>query len=120
MAYSGKRVLVLEDEMLVAMALEDAVIAAGHECLGPTSSIAGALALLERNSCDAAVLNIVIAGQRVDPVCTALERRGIPFGFATGLDAADDGGPWKHRPRVLKPYDEANIRRLLAQLLSGA
>jgi DNA-binding response OmpR family regulator len=115
MTFSTKRVLVVEDELLVAMTIEDAVVADGHECVGPASSIAGALQLLSERDCDAAILNVFIAGERIDPVCYELVRRGVPFGFATG--AGDQDGRWSDIPRIAKPYEDDVLRGLIRQLV---
>jgi AmiR/NasT family two-component response regulator len=85
---SGKRVLVVEDEALVAMLLEDELRDAGAEIVGPAASLGHALRLIDRAAADgglsAAVLDIDLDGRHVEPVADRLAALGVPFVFATG------------------------------------
>ncbi len=80
----GRRVLVVEDEALVAMDLQFAFEDAGAQVLGPAMSLSEALAVAEQAEIDCALLDVDIAGQDVYPVAQVLQRRGIPFIFHTG------------------------------------
>ena len=81
----GRRVLIVEDEALVAMDLQFAFEDAGAEVLGPAMSLSDALALAEHApEIDCALLDVNIAGRDVYPVAQMLQRRGIPFIFHTG------------------------------------
>lgn len=80
----GMRVLIVEDEALVAIDLQFAFEDAGAEVLGPAMSLASALALAEQAAIDCALLDVDIAGHDVYPVARVLQRRGIPFIFHTG------------------------------------
>jgi len=81
----GKRILIVEDEALVAIDLQFAFEDAGAEVLGPALRLAEALALAEQApQIDCALLDVDIAGQDVYPVARVLQRRGIPFIFHTG------------------------------------
>jgi CheY-like chemotaxis protein len=104
----GKRILVVEDEVLVSMLLEDELRDAGATVLGPAPSVGDALRLAEAAAADgglsAAVLDINLEGQRVWPVADRLAALGVPFLFATGYgEGCDTGG---HAAPVLhKPFD---------------
>ena len=113
----GRRILVVEDEALVAMLVEDALLDAGCSVVGPVATVAEALALLEQGEMpEAAVLDLNLAGETSTPVADALTRRGVPFVVATGYGAA--GLPPEHRdvPVLAKPYDPAELTATLARL----
>jgi CheY-like chemotaxis protein len=113
---SGRRVLVVEDEALVAMLVEDALLDAGASVIGPAATVAEALALLERETPEAAVLDLNLAGETSTPVADALAARGVPFVVATGYGA--DGLPPGHAavPVLAKPYDPDDLTAALSRL----
>ena len=113
---SERRVLVVEDEALVAMLVEDALLDAGASVIGPAATVAEALALLERETPDAAVLDLNLAGETSTPVADALAARGVPFVVATGYGA--DGLPPGHAsvPVLAKPYDPDDLTAALDRL----
>ena len=114
---SGRRVLVVEDEALVAMLVEDALLDAGAEVIGPVATVAEALTLLKSQTPEAAVLDLNLAGETSTPVADELKRRGVPFVIATGYGA--DGVPPSHAgvPVLAKPYDPAELTSALLRLL---
>jgi CheY-like chemotaxis protein len=82
-----KRILVVEDDYLVAMDIVRALERAGAEVIGPAPAVEAALAALEQTVLDGAILDINLGGEMAFPVADALMARGIPFIFATGYDA---------------------------------
>ncbi|MCQ8186005.1 response regulator [Parvularcula maris] len=80
----GLRVLIVEDEAFVAMALEEGFEKAGAEVVGPAATLAEATEYAEAEKIDAAVLDIDLAGLDVFPAADILRRRGVPFVFQTG------------------------------------
>ena len=113
----GRRILVVEDEALVAMLVEDALLDAGAIVLGPAATVAEALGLLEREPApDAAVLDLNLAGETSTPVANVLAERGVPFVVATGYGAS--GLPPGHAkvPVLAKPYDPDELTSALARL----
>jgi CheY-like chemotaxis protein len=84
---AGKRILVVEDDYLVAMDIVRALERAGAEVIGPAPAVEAALAALEQTVLDGAILDINLGGEMAFPVADALMARGIPFIFATGYDA---------------------------------
>jgi CheY-like chemotaxis protein len=81
----GKRILIVEDEALLALELQFAFEDEGADILGPAMSLENAMAIAAvGNEIDMAVLDVDIAGQDVYPVAALLQRRGIPFLFHTG------------------------------------
>ena len=80
---SKLRVLVVEDESLVAMMVEDVLIDLGHEIAGVAGRLSEALRLATDLEIDFAVLDLNLNGERTDPVAAALRSRGVPFVFPT-------------------------------------
>ena len=113
----GKRILAVEDALLLAFDLEEMLTKAGCRVLGPVPTAARAIRLIERHVPDAAVLDINLHDHDSMPVADELADRRIPFVFATGYEA--DVLPKRHRSRPLlsKPYDSTRIVEALAQLL---
>ncbi len=84
----GHRVLVVEDDYLLAQDLREQLMCWGAEMIGPVTKVAEALAFLEAGSApDMAILDIELNDTMVYPVAEVLRARGIPFVFATGYDA---------------------------------
>ena len=114
-AYSGLRVLVVEDEPIVAMCLEDILEALDCATIGPAARLADGLVLAERELLGAAILDINLAGERSTPIAETLRRRGVPFVFASGYGAVPEG--FDGVPLVAKPYREADIEAALKAIL---
>lgn len=113
----GRRILVAEDEVLVALEVEQALRDAGAEPLGPYATVAAALAAAE-GSLDAAVLDVNLQGEIAAPVAARLRARGLPFLFMTGYGRLDLlPAELRGAPTLRKPVQrEALIRRLAAML----
>lgn len=95
----GQRVLVVEDEALVAMELTRVLTAAGAEVVGPAGAIEEALDLLDGHAIDRALLDVNLGGRLITPVARALAGRRIPFVYLTGYQEPDvDGGPILRKP----------------------
>jgi CheY-like chemotaxis protein len=87
-----KRILIVEDEHIVAMLVEDLIIELGAEAVGPATTLETALDMAQSGDFDLAILDMNINGARSTDVALALKARGIPFVFATGYGAAEDLG----------------------------
>ncbi len=120
----GKRVLVVEDEALVSMLVEDALLEAGAEVVGPVHSVADALRAVERWEADggisAAVLDINLGGKHVSPVADRLAALGVPFLFATGYGDGYDTRGHGTAPRLEKPSDPKGLVVVIEALASRA
>lgn len=112
---SDLTVLIVEDEPLIAMSLEDALIDQGVTCLGPAGSVTAALDMIEAGGFDIALLDVNLRGERVDAVADRLAAAGIPFIFTTGHGA--EGLPAAHRARPVigKPFRDIDITDALAR-----
>ena len=107
------RVLVVEDEAMVAMMLEDMLDDLGCQVVGPAASLAAGLELARSAPLDAAVLDVNLAGEKVFPIADALSERGVPFVFATGYGRAGLREKDTARPVVQKPYSTQDLTRTL-------
>lgn len=112
-ALTGLRVLVVEDEPIVAMCLEDQLEELGCITVGPAATLAAGLSLAEKAPIDAAILDINLAGERSDIIAELLRKRGIPFAFASGYGAAPEGFSV---PLIGKPYRTDDIRATLQKI----
>jgi CheY-like chemotaxis protein len=108
------RVLVVEDEYLLADDLRREIEAAGAEVLGPAASVGAALRLLDGpDRADAAVLDVNLGGDSVYPVARALRRLGVPFVFLTGFDPWALPRDFADAPHYEKPVDARQVLRAL-------
>jgi CheY-like chemotaxis protein len=112
------RVLVVEDEALVAMLIEDQLSDLGYEIVGPAATAAQAVALCERERVDTAVLDINLGGgQRSDPVAELLSERDIPFVFVTGYGKHGVAERFKGTAVLQKPFTKDQLEAVLAERL---
>jgi DNA-binding response OmpR family regulator len=110
---AGRRLLLVEDELMVAMALEDALAEAGLVIVGPVARVNRAVALAQEQAVDVALLDINLAGERVFPVADVLAAKGVPFLFLTGYSKSSLPPEYSSRPVLSKPCD---MRVLLAEI----
>ena len=115
----GLRVIVVEDETLVAILLEDMLTDLGCEVLWTAHRVSKALDLVARSRPDAAVLDVNIGGDEVYPVAVALAERAIPFVFATGYGIRGLTEPWRNRPIVQKPFQAEHLSHSLLAALGS-
>jgi CheY-like chemotaxis protein len=114
---TGRRVLVVEDEYFIAQDLRTALEARGAGVVGPAPDAESALTLLGQSPVDIAVLDIHLAGAIDFTVADELDRRGIPFVFATGYEAATV--PERHRevPLWRKPFESRELAASLCKTM---
>jgi two-component SAPR family response regulator len=116
----GRRVMIVEDELLVAMEMESLLEEQGCSVLGPAPTVDRALDLLDRERPDAAILDVNLDGQTAIPVAAALNAQGIPFLLATGYGNAQGSAPeLKDAPRIDKPVSHDRLVRVLARILKS-
>jgi len=106
---SKPRVLIVEDEPLIALALEEALSELGFSVAGNMSKIPEALEFLSRENVDVALLDVNLGIQKIDPVADVLAARKCPFVFTTGYDRS--GLPQAHAHRVVieKPFHTEDL-----------
>ena len=114
---AANRILIVEDEPLIAMMLEDFVEMVGKSVAGIVDNVAGAMTAIEAGGVEAAILDLNLrGGEKSTPVAAALSKRGIPFVFATGGgDESLDPG-FRDRPCLHKPFTMESVEQVLASL----
>jgi CheY-like chemotaxis protein len=114
----GLRVLVVEDEPMLSLALQDMLADLGCVVAGTAARLEQALRLARELTFDIAMLDIDLGGKRVDPVAAAVCARRLPVVFVTGY--GEDGAPRDLLGPVLeKPYEAADLQRALGQALGA-
>jgi CheY-like chemotaxis protein len=115
--FSGRRVLLVEDEMIVAWLLEDILADLGCVVVGPAASISEALVMIDAEDFDVAVLDVNLNGKMSYPVADVLVSRGVPFLFSTGYDKDRLLEAYRIFPVLQKPFHRSELGYTLAQLL---
>jgi CheY-like chemotaxis protein len=117
-ALQGLRILVVEDELLLALSLEQDLMTAGCSVVGPFTTLTSAKEAARREQFDLATLDINLNGQMVFPLAEELLARCLPFVFVTGYAHTDLPEQFRAHPRVPKPYDPPVLIQTIAQLLA--
>lgn len=111
-----RRVLVVEDETLVAMMLEEMLQELNCSVLGPAGDLAEAMGFAETGEFDLALLDVSLRRTPSFPVAEILQKRGIPFAFMTGYGVQDFPPAYQQLPRLSKPFDLPDLQRALKAL----
>ena len=117
--FSGRRVLLVEDEMLVVWLLEDMLADLGCTVVGPASNVNQALAMIDAEAIDVAVLDVNLNGQMSYPVADALAARGVPFVFSTGYDKDTLLDGYRSVPVLQKPFHRSELSHTFSKLLTS-
>lgn len=121
--FQGRRILVVEDEPLITFLLEDALMIAGATVVVQAARVAEALSAIgtamAEGGIDAAVIDYTLAdGKTALPVADRLAELGVPFVFATGLDASEvNKGRHADAPVITKPYGPEDVLACLARIM---
>lgn len=113
---AGTRVLLIEDETLVAMLLEDALAELGCKVVGPVAHIDAARHAIEHARFDCALVDIDLRGRPAYPLAELLDKRGVPFSFVTGYDARGVDREFVRWPILGKPFNARQLRAVLVSL----
>lgn len=100
--------------MLVAMNIEDMLLALGHEVAGLASRLGAGLALAQEAEFDLAMLDVNLAGEMSFPIAALLDGRGIPYFFATGYGADGISEPYRAAPVLQKPFRSSDLESAIA------
>ena len=115
---SGLRVLVAEDELVIALLVEDVLVSYGAEVIGPFASADEALRAIVEAPPDAATLDVNLNGARVYPAARELQRLSVPFIFVTGYrNLPDCPAELAEVPRVTKPFRPQELASTLCGVL---
>ena len=112
------RILIVEDEALIAMTLEGVLVDAGFNVVGMAGRLQTALAFIERDICDAAVLDTNLAGVSAGPAALALMARGIPFIVVSGYLPDQQPAAFSGAVRLQKPCSPDDLIRALRSVLA--
>jgi DNA-binding NtrC family response regulator len=110
---AGRRILIAEDEILIALQLETILQELGCQIVGPVTRVDDVRRCLEARSFDGALVDVNLRGEQIFGVLPALIEVGVPFVITSGYDDATLFPPqFRAMPRIAKPFDEAALRRL--------
>jgi CheY-like chemotaxis protein len=112
-----KRILVVEDELMIRMLLEDMLRELGYTIVAEAAHIEAALEAANNADFDLAILDVNLNGQPISPVADALAARGTPFVFATGYGERSLPEHYRDRPTLKKPFQMEGLQRLLQSAL---
>jgi DNA-binding response OmpR family regulator len=113
-----RKVLVVEDEPIIALEIEGSLRDAGFDIAGCAGSVDNALAMLMDGDCDVAVLDANLRGRTVEPVALALRQRGRPFLFVSGYGRVYLPEAFPDAPHLSKPFEPGELITAVRQLLS--
>ena len=116
----GPRILVVEDDPIVAMDLTDTLGTMGYQVVATAHDVKSALSALQSGTPDLAVIDINLGHETSEPVAEVLIARGIPFLLSTGYDS--EGAPesvFSGLPRIIKPFSEPELKAKLDGLDTG-
>jgi CheY-like chemotaxis protein len=117
-APAAKRILVVEDELMIRMLLEDMLGELGYTVAAEAARIDEALEAAKTADFDVAILDVNLNGQTIAPVAEVLAARGTPFVFATGYGERGLPEAYRDRPTLKKPFQMDGLSRMLASALS--
>lgn len=115
----GRRILLVEDELLVSCLLEDMLEDLGCTLVGPASRVDQALRLVASEAIDAVMLDVSLDQQLSYPVADALVARGIPFLFSTGYDRNRLRDGYRSFAMLQKPFHPSELAKVLSGLFAG-
>ncbi|MCW1432082.1 response regulator [Novosphingobium sp. JCM 18896] len=111
------RILILEDEPLIAMELQETLEALGYEVAGPVSNCEAALELIWSDAVDAAVLDLILGEGTCEVVANELSLSGIPWAFASGYDTHELHEQFPEVPIIEKPSRSESVATVVKALL---
>jgi len=112
-----KKVLIVEDEPLIAMMIENFLEALDHEVAGVADSVKSAIDIIASGGVEVAILDRNLrAGETSVPIAEELERLGIPFIVASGGGIAEDPPVFRGRPVLPKPFTLSSMEKVLDAL----
>ena len=113
----GRKVLVVEDEALIAMLFEDILADLGCEVVGPAMNVRQALELAG-SAIDIAVLDLNLAGESSFPVAGVLRERGVPVVFSSGYGSSGLPPEWQDAPTLPKPFTAEEVADTLSRVVA--
>jgi CheY-like chemotaxis protein len=115
---SNRKVLVVEDEMMIAMLIEDMLDELGCKLVGPATNVPRALELIGKERVEVAVLDLNLDGKDTYAIADALRQKNVPFIFATGYGSTGMRPEYGDRPVLQKPFQAKDLETALAEALA--
>ena len=115
----SRRVLIIEDEGMVAMLLEDMLGDLGHKVVAIAGRMDQAEKFIAESSVDVVFLDVNLNGEQTYALAGELASRGIPFIFSTGYGSAGLKKEWRGTPALQKPFQARDLERVMRQVLDG-
>jgi DNA-binding response OmpR family regulator len=112
-----KRVLVVEDDAVLALDIAQQLTAAGLEVIGPAISVAKALRLIGQTGCDVAVLDVNLGSETAEPVALELRARGTPFVVLSGYSSEQHPPGFLGAPMLSKPARPEDLVAVLRKCM---
>ncbi len=113
-------ILIVEDHVVIAADLADAVQRSGGQVLGPVSRLSEALSVIATAPCDAALLDINLGHETAYLAAEMLQVREVPFAFLTGSEGDEIESRYAKIPVLRKPFSETEIESCLRRLMSSS
>ena len=113
-----RRVLVVEDDVMIRMLIEDMLADLGFELAAEASKVHEALAAVKSADIDVAILDVNLSGETTGPVADVLAERGTPFVFATGYGTHGLPEAHRDRPTLKKPFQMDGLKEMLAKAIA--
>ena len=113
------RVLIVEDNSLIAMDLEDILSNYGCAIVGSTTTVEKALEALEREAIDVAVIDYLLEDGDASPLAKVLNDKGIPFAMCTGANESEISSLYPHTPILSKPFNPADVSHVVNSLIAS-
>ena len=117
-ALRGRKVLVVEDDALIAMLIADVLTERGATVEGPVGDASAALRAADESSCDLALLDVHLGRGSSAEVAARLRARGVPVAFVTGYGRGGLPGAFRDAPVVAKPFRDADLVRVVETVLA--
>lgn len=117
---AGKRILVVEDELMIRMLLEGMLTDLGHTVVAEAGAIGEALSLAKQAEFDVAVLDVNLNNQPITPVVEVLVQRGVPFVFASGYGQRGVPEAYRQNPVLQKPFQLEALAQAIDEALAKA
>lgn len=116
-AIAPRNILILEDEMLIALDIEQMLTGLGHVVVQICTRVAPALIAVQSTEIDFAILDMNVAGTLSFPVANLLQNRGVPFLFLSGYGAHGLIEGYEHAHVVAKPFSQNDLVRMMSRAL---
>jgi len=113
---SRRRILLAEDETIVAMMVEEMLAELGYDVAETVAQIDTARRAAEKGAFDMAILDVNLSGQPIYPIAEILQSRRIPFIFATGYDSEGLEPRYAGTPRLQKPFEYEGLQAVMSRI----